>query len=48
MSCLSTSLSLRESSNNKLKKVPEISVLYKYLELDESRIKEKTLKWGSN
>ena len=44
MSCLSTSLSLRELINIKLKKVQEISVLYKYLEIDESKIKEKTLK----
>ena len=46
MRCLSASLSIKELINNKLKKVLEISVLYKYFELDESRIKEKRLKWG--
>ena len=46
MCCLSASLSLRESINIKLKMVPEISVLYKYKELDECILKEKTLKWG--
>ena len=44
MRCLSASLSLRESNNNKLKKVPEILVLYKYEDIDDYRIKEKTIK----
>ena len=46
MCSFSTSLSLRESINIKLKKVPEISVLYKYKVNHKARIKEKTLKWG--